>query len=57
MGWKREREEIRRLMGLRPDPDGRRGDESAEALAINEELDRRIKAQPFWRRARIFYGG
>ncbi|MFF5596668.1 MULTISPECIES: hypothetical protein [Streptomyces] len=57
MSWKRERAEIKRLMDARPDPDGRHGDESPEALAINAELDRKLREQPVWRRARILYGG
>lgn len=57
MGWKRERDEIRRLMDLRPDPDGRHDDESQEGRAINEEIDRKLQQQPVWRRARVFYGG
>lgn len=56
MGWKRDRDEIKRLMALRPDPDGKQGGESAEARAINDELDRALRQQPVWRRARIFYG-
>ncbi|WP_460073938.1 hypothetical protein [Streptomyces sp. YKOK-I1] len=57
MGWKQQRAEIKRLMDLRPDPDGRHGDESQEARAINDELNRRLEEQPVWRRGRIFYGG
>ena len=57
MSWKRERDEIRRLMELRPDPDGRHDDESQEGRAINEEIDRKLQQQPVWRRARVFYGG
>jgi len=55
MGWKQEREEIRRLMAARPDPDGKHGNESPEAQAVNAELDRKLREQPIWRRARALY--
>lgn len=56
MGWKKDRAEIRSLMAARPDPDGKKGDESQEAQAVNDALDRKLKEQPVWRRGRIFYG-
>jgi hypothetical protein len=55
MGWKQDRAEIKQLMDARPDPNGKRGDESPEALAVNAELDRKIREQPVWRRARVLY--
>ncbi|MEU9436577.1 hypothetical protein [Streptomyces sp. NPDC048252] len=55
MGWKKDRAEIKELMAARPDPDGRRGNESQEARAINEQLDRKLREQPVWRRARALY--
>lgn len=55
MGWKQDRAEIKRLMAARPDPDGKHGDESPEAKAINDELDRKLREQPVWRRARALY--
>ncbi|MFE9765100.1 hypothetical protein ACFYPC_11295 [Streptomyces sp. NPDC005808] len=55
MGWKRDREEIRQLMAARPDPEGKHGNESQEAQAVNAELDRKLRAQPVWRRGRFLY--
>ncbi|MET9445024.1 hypothetical protein [Streptomyces sp. NPDC006610] len=55
MGWKKDRAEIKRLMAARPDPDGRHGDETPQAEAINAELDRKLREQPVWRRARVLY--
>ena len=55
MGWKQDRAEIKRLMAARPDPDGRHGNESQEAKAVNDALDRKLKEQPVWRRSRLLY--
>lgn len=55
MGWKQDRAEIRRLMDARPDPTGKKDCDSQEAQAVNAELDRKIQAQPFWRRSRALY--
>ncbi|MGY1579169.1 hypothetical protein [Streptomyces sp. MN13] len=55
MAWKQDRDEIKRLMAARPDPDGKHGNESPEAQAINAELDRKLREQPIWRRARALY--
>lgn len=55
MGWKQDRAEIKRLMAARPDPEGRHGDASPEGLAVNAELDRKLREQPFWRRGRLLY--
>ncbi|MGW1616357.1 hypothetical protein ACWCQZ_44315 [Streptomyces sp. NPDC002285] len=55
MGWKKDREEIQRLMDARPDPDGKKGCDSQEARAVDAELDRKLREQPVWRRARVFY--
>lgn len=54
--WGRERAEIRRLMSARQDPDGKRQLDTPEEAATLEELDRLIRQQPWWRRARVFYG-
>lgn len=55
MGWKQDRAEIKELMAARPDPDGKHGNESQEAKAVDSELDRKIRQQPVWRRARALY--
>ncbi|WP_157852691.1 hypothetical protein RFN58_06950 [Streptomyces iakyrus] len=55
MGWKKDRAEIKRLMAARPDPDGKNGCDSQEAHAVNSELDRKLRQQPAWRRARFLY--
>ena len=55
MGWKKERAEIKRLMAARPDPNGKNDCDSQEAQAVNAELDRKIREQPAWRRARFLY--
>ncbi|GAP46899.1 hypothetical protein [Streptomyces azureus] len=55
MGWKQDRAEIKRLMAARPDPDGKNGCDSQEAQAVNAELDRKLREQPIWRRARALY--
>ncbi|QCX81227.1 hypothetical protein C9F11_38220 [Streptomyces sp. YIM 121038] len=55
MSWKKDRAEIRELMAARPDPDGKHGCESQEAVAVNAELDRKLREQPVWRRARALY--
>jgi hypothetical protein len=55
MGWKQDRAEIKRLMDARPDPDGKKGCDSQEALAVNAEIDRKLREQPVWRRARALY--
>ncbi len=55
MAWKQARAEIRRHMAARPDPDGKHDHDSQEAQAVNTELDRKIQAQPFWRRSRALY--
>jgi hypothetical protein len=55
MGWKKDRAEIKRLMAARPDPDGKKGCDSQEAQAVNAELDRKLREQPVWRRARVLY--
>ncbi|MFJ7176433.1 hypothetical protein ACIQXA_08495 [Streptomyces massasporeus] len=55
MGWKQDRAEIKRLMAARPDPTGKSGCDSQEAQAVNAELDRKLREQPVWRRARVLY--
>ncbi|NUP15351.1 MAG: hypothetical protein HOZ81_04455 [Streptomyces sp.] len=55
MSWKQDRAEIKRLMAARPDPTGKKGCDSQEAQAVNAELDRKIQAQPVWRRSRLLY--
>lgn len=55
MGWKQQRAEIKRLMAARPDPDGKNGCDSQEARAVDAELDRKLREQPVWRRARVLY--
>jgi hypothetical protein len=55
MGWKQDRAEIKRLMDARPDPDGKKGCDSQEAQAINDAIDRKIREQPVWLRARALY--
>lgn len=54
MGWKQDRAEINRLIAARPDPDGNECD-SQESQAVNAELDRKLREQPVWRRARALY--
>jgi hypothetical protein len=56
MGWKQDRAEIRRLMAARPDSTGSQQNASQEAEAVNDALDRKLREQPAWRRARVFYG-
>lgn len=56
MAWKQDRAEIKRLMAARPDPDGKQQIDNQESRAVDAELDRKIREQPVWRRARIFYG-
>jgi hypothetical protein len=56
VSWRQERAEIRRLMAARQDPDGRHQLDTPEETAILAELDRLIRQQPWWRRARILYG-
>ncbi|MFD8234021.1 hypothetical protein ACFV20_19335 [Streptomyces sp. NPDC059696] len=55
MGWKQDRAEIKRLMAARPDPNGRNDCDSQESRAVNAELDRKLREQPVWRRARVLY--
>ena len=55
MAWKQDRAEIKRLMAARPDPTGKNNCDSQESQAVNAELDRKLRAQPIWRRSRALY--